>query len=341
MGPKLVITMVRLSAWLCLSLSLCAAGNLTRVHAQSGGSGTGNAAAGDVEEQAQRRSSQREAGKNEDGEQDDSRVPTVDVVRAALEPAYVAYPFGISGLDRLVFESNVVAHFVAHYPSWPVAFVLTPKVVLRMFAEHSAPVKSPSYMPRIAAFFWFQQYTHKAVPTLYGSVTLSHHSNGQTLSFFDDNGDIRHEGGDFSTNFLEFSLYSTGVWSRWLGWSALSLEWHPGFNQNPELRGRYGLTRINFATTLLAKLPLEGQLHVRVSAILDDFMHTGKSSLMRSLERFPISVRYSIRPPHTELGLYVGYYLGHDYYNIYFDRIIHTVQVGIAGSVTPSMATTD
>jgi hypothetical protein len=66
-------------------------------------------------------------------------------------------------------------------------------------------------------------------------------------------------------------------------------------------------------------------------------MHTGQSSLMRAIERFPISVHYIIQAPHTDLGLYVGYYLGHDYYNIYFDRIIHTLQIGISGSVTPTL----
>jgi hypothetical protein len=207
-----------------------------------------------------------------------------------------------------------------------------------MFYEDSAPVKSPSYMPRIATYFWFQRELEHDAPAFYGSITLSHHSNGQTQSFFDDAGNVRHDGGDFSTNYLEASLYTTGLSGRWFGWSALSFQWHPGFNQNPELRGRYGLTRINLVTTVLAQLPLQGEIALHIGAILDDFMHTGQSSLMRAIERFPISVRYIVQPPHTDLGLYIGYYLGHDYYNIYFDRIIHTVQFGISGSVTPTLS---
>jgi hypothetical protein len=268
-------------------------------------------------------------------------VPTIDVVRAALEPAYIAYPFGISGLDRLIFESNVVAHFVMNPPDWPVALVLTPKVLVRMFYEDSSPVKSPSYMPRVAAYWWFQKEIPRDSFGFYGSLTLSHHSNGQSESFFDEQGNIRHERGDFSTNFFELSAYMIGGSGRLFGWSALSLEWHPGFNQNPELRGRYGLTRLNFATIVLAQLPWQGEINLHVSAILDDFLKTGESALMRAIERFPISVRYIIQPPHTDIGLYIGYYLGHDYYNIYFDRIIHTVQIGISGSVTPTLASED
>ncbi|MET0385339.1 MAG: hypothetical protein ABW321_05240 [Polyangiales bacterium] len=284
--------------------------------------------------------------KDDQGKQDDENkkkadkpVPTIDVVRAAMEPAYIAYPVGLSGLDPLIFESNVVAHFIVWRPWWPVALVLSPKVVLRMFREESAPVKSPSYMPRVTAYFWFTREIRDL--TLYGSVMLSHHSNGQAESFFEDSGAVRHDGGSFSTNYFEFSLYATGFSGRWFGWSSLSFEWHPGFNQSAELRGRYGLARMHFASTVLANLPLKGQLNLRVSAILDDFMQTQKSGVLRAVERFPISARYTITVPGIELGLYVGYYLGHDYYNIFFDRMVHTLQIGISGGVTPALGADD
>jgi hypothetical protein len=266
-------------------------------------------------------------------------IETVEIVRAALEPAYVAYPIALSGLDPLIFESNVVAHFMLHRPSWPFALVLSPKILVRMFRGYSTPVKSPSYMPRITAYVWFQRKVDK--PTFYASLMLSHHSNGQVLSFFDDSGAIRHDRGSFSTNYFELAGYATGFSGKWFGWSSLSLEWHPGFNEDPELKGRYGLWRLHFASTVLANLPLKGQLNLRVSAILDRFLHTGTNGFMRAIERFPISARYTITLPGFDLGLYLGYYLGHDYYNIYFDRIIHTVQVGISGSVTPSVIEDD
>ena len=82
--------------------------------------------------------------------------------------------------------------------------------------------------------------------------------------------------------FFEFSAYTTGLSGRWFGWTALSLQWHPGFNENPELRGRYGLTRINLATTLLAQLPFQGEINLHISAILDDFLHTGTNKFMRA-----------------------------------------------------------
>jgi hypothetical protein len=265
-------------------------------------------------------------------------IATSDVVRANLEPAYIAYPFSLSGLDPLIFESNVVAHFFVNRPDWPFAIVLTPKILVRMFNEDSSPVKSPSYMPRVTAFVWFQQEVQDDAPTVYASVMLSHHSNGQSGKFLNDNGEINHDGGSFSTNYLEFTAYGTGFWRPWFAWSSLSLEWHPGFNEDPELKGRYGLTRLHFASTVLANLPLKGQVNLRVSAILSGFQKTSTTPWMREIERFPISLRYTITVPGIDLGLYLGYYLGHDYYNIYFDRVIHTIQIGISGGVTPSLS---
>jgi hypothetical protein len=263
-------------------------------------------------------------------------IATADAVRANLEASYIAYPYSLHGLPPVIFECSLAPHFFVHMEKWPFAFVLTPKVVLRMFNEESSPVRSPSFMPRISVFLWFQQRV-RGSPTFYGSVTLSHHSNGQTGPFFADDGSINHEDGSFSTNYLDFAVYGTGFTGRFLGWSSVSLQWHPGFNQDPELKGRYGLVRLNFATTVVADLPLHGQVSLRISAILDDFMQVSKTAALRALERFPLSLSYSMTVPGIDLGVYLGYYIGHDYYNIWFDRVIHTIQIGISGGFAPTL----
>lgn len=263
-------------------------------------------------------------------------VKTAVIVRANLETSYLAYPYGISGLPSLIFECSLAPHFLVHTDEWPFAIVLTPKVVLRMFNERSTPVRSPSFMPRIAAFVWFQPEL-SGDPVVYGSVTLSHHSNGQVGPFFADDGSINHEEGSFSTNYFEFAVYATSFAGPFLGWSSLSLEWHPGFNQDPELEGRYGLTRLHLASTVVADLPLHGQVNARVSAILDDFQRASENELVRTFERFVLSLSYSMTVPGIDLGIYAGYYVGHDYYNIWFDRLIHTVQIGISGGFAPTL----
>jgi hypothetical protein len=263
-------------------------------------------------------------------------IATADIVRANLETSYLAHPFSIRGLPSLIFECSLTPHFFVNQKSWPLAIVLTPKVVLRMFNEESTPVRSPSFMPRIAAYFWFQQ-TVRGTPTFYGSVTLSHHSNGQAGPFFNEDGSINHEDGSFSTNYFEFTVYATGFTKQVLGWSSLGLQWHPGFNEDPELRGRYGLLRLNFASTLVADLPFHGQVNLRISAILDDFQTSSENEFVQALERFPLSVSYSMTVPGIDLGVYAGYYVGHDYYNIFFDELIHVIQLGISGGFSPTL----
>jgi hypothetical protein len=263
-------------------------------------------------------------------------IRTVDAVRANLEPSYVAYPIGLHGLPPLIFESSIAPHFFVNTNDWPFAFVLTPKIVVRMFNEESSPVRSPSFMPRVAFYAWFQNRL-RGTPTFYGSVTLSHHSNGQAGPFLNEDGSINHEDGSFSTNYFEFALYATGFTGEFLGWSSVALQWHPGFNQDPELKGRYGLLRLLLATTIVADLPLHGQINLKVGIILDDFMQVSKTQALRELERFPVGLAYSMTVPGIDLGLYLGYYLGHDYYNIYFDKVIHTIEIGISGGFSPTL----
>ena len=263
-------------------------------------------------------------------------IVTADIVRANLETSYLAHPFGIAGIPSIIFECNLTPHFFVRQQSWPFAIVLTPKVVLRMFNEESTPVRSPSFMPRISAYFWFQQ-TVSRTPAFYGSVTLSHHSNGQAGPFFGEDGQINHEDGSFSTNFFEFTAYATGFAKGFLGWSSLGLQWHPGFNEDPELRDRYGLLRINLASTLVADLPFHGQVNLRISAILDEFQTSSENEFVQELERFPVSIAYAMTVPGIDLGVYASYYVGHDYYNLYFDRLIHVIQLGISGGYSHTL----
>jgi hypothetical protein len=275
-------------------------------------------------------------------ESEPADVKTSRVVRSNLEVSYLAYPIGLAGLPSLVFESSIAPHFFVSQPSWPLAFVLTPKIVVRMFNERSVPVKTPSYMPRASFFVWLTQQLSPGELTGYASLTLSHHSNGQDGPFFLDDGAINHEDGDFSTNYLELSVYATRLNQPFFGWNQLAFVWHPGINQRPELRGRYGLWRVYLATTLLeTEHPLDAKLEVRLGAILDDFLHATDGAITRALERFPVSVQYTVTVPGFDLGFYAGYYLGHDYYNIWFDRWVHAVQLGISGRVGPVLFTGD
>jgi hypothetical protein len=257
-----------------------------------------------------------------------------DAVRANLEPSYVAYGAGF-GLDPLIFEANIAPHFSLLPRQWHVALFLTPKIVLRMFAEESTPVKTPSYMPRLTLMAWREDRV--TGPAFYGSLMLSHHSNGQAGPFFDADGDVNHEDGDFSTNFVELGVSRVARRADYFAWSTVALEWHPGFNESPELEGRYGLWRVHVASTAIRRLVLDDELYVRLSVILDEFQRSSDDFLQGELERYPLLVRYTTRWPSIDIGLFASVYVGHDYYNIWFDRMLGSFLVGLSGDLTSSL----
>jgi hypothetical protein len=257
-----------------------------------------------------------------------------DVVRANQEPSYVAYAAGV-GVEPLIFEANIAPHFSVLPKSWQVALFLTPKIVLRMFAEESTPVKTPSYMPRVTIVGWLQPRLDRLV--FYASLMLSHHSNGQAGPFFDASGAVNHDDGDFTTNFFELSFTGVAHEQAFFGWNTISLEWHPGFNQSPELEGRYGLWRVHLKSMLATRLLWEGKLYLKVSAILDDFQASTSRLSVGAAERFPIELRYSGRLPLIDLGVFAGLYWGHDYYNIWFDRMVAMGLIGISGDLSPTL----
>lgn len=263
------------------------------------------------------------------------RLSTPDVIRANLEPSYLVVPINLSGLDPVWYEANILAHFFAHQESWPFALVLTPKIVLRLFREPSDPVKTPSYMPRLAFFLWSKDADDHGRRTRYASLTIGHHSNGQADPTWLAGQHINHDSGDFYTNYIELAGHELDRDRRWLSWNRLSLQWHPRFVQHATLHGHYGSLRAEIDSTILDNLPLRGRLGASVGVILDGFVRSSDDSIVRQLERFPVSVTYSVGFAGVEVALFARYYLGHDYYNIWFDRMLHTVQIGIASNVSP------
>ncbi len=262
---------------------------------------------------------------------EDSGITLGDILHTNLERSYVAYPIGITGLEPLIFEADLVPNFSVLPRSWHVALFLTPKIILRMFGEKSAPVVTPSYMPRLTTFFWFDE--SRAGPRAYFSAALLHHSNGQSGEFYNADGSHNHDTGSFGTNYFEFGAYAQfRQTSPVLGWNSFVLEWHPRSLENKEQRSTYGNLRLHLETTIWSNLgPYAADLSLGFGAILGEMREPTNAS--KWLARIPIAVKYAIRPPSIDVGFYAAYYQGQDYYNIWYDRFISTLQVGISANL--------
>lgn len=267
------------------------------------------------------------------GAQDKLRV--IDVMRANLEPSYLVVPLDITGLDPVWYETNIVAHFVAHRPSWPFAVVLTPKVLARLFREHSEPVKTPSYMPRLAVFWWLDRPDDGPGALHYASLAVLHHSNGQAGPTYLPGRKLNHDDGNFNTNYFELALHGFHPDRKVLRWTRLALEWHPWLLQQRELHGQYGSLRLQLDGTVLEHPSIGGSLSASLGVIMDGFTHNQRAFIPRQLERFPVSVAYSVAFEGIEIALFARYYRGRDYYNIWFDRTVHILQLGISSHLAP------
>jgi len=263
--------------------------------------------------------------------------------------SYVSAAGGIGSIEPLWFEGRFVAPFGLYRQYASV--VVSMEAVLRMYREDSAPVKTPSFMPGLTL----------AGPRLYHSlvaVTLRHHSNGQSGNFYQnptaprDARVINHETGDFGTNFLEFAVLSATdkhvpVRDFALNlWGKLAFEVHPGFGfgEADELQGHgcssgpYGRCRLNaaFDVTVRSKLfwvvQAENRLRLDYTFIFGDLDVPAVASHGPHPGPHILGATYVWKPvaKANDLGVFVNAYWGQDYYNIYFDRRLWVLRMGLA-----------
>ena len=82
---------------------------------------------------------------------------------------------------------------------------------------------------------------------------------------------------------------------------------------------------------------VRAQLSFTLTATLDRLDLPSDTPTLKVLRRLPTSVRYVVKFPGLDLGIYLGAYVGPDYYNIWFDRVVTALQVGLAGDTQPAM----
>ena len=208
------------------------------------------------------------------------------------------------------------------------AVVLTPKVILRQFAEGSWPVKTPSYMPRITVYRWWRPGDGEVE---YLSSMFSHHSNGQGGPHRDAvTGELNRENGNFSTNFLEAAyqrnLTALGVESTLRG----AIEWHVRGMYDPDEMSDYSTLRLYGSAGIAVSRPADGshewiggvQLGLLTGDIGERFEGTGRLLASLTLAWAPSR--------RSDLSVFANYYNGQDYYNNYYEQRLSAFRIGLA-----------
>jgi hypothetical protein len=264
--------------------------------------------------------------------------PKVDLSKIAMasqSDSYVTLPFDIGNLEPLIFEANISPSFVIRErKDSRLMGMLTAQIIIRMYNEESLPVRTPSYMPQISVYYLLGDKYADKKNTIFGK--LAHHSNGQDGDFYDENGDINLKSGNFSTNFIELGYIHTS-YSKKLNavkFFKTSLEMHPQSWMFEEIRGMY--SGLRWHNTFSAfKIPVgntDTEKRAQISLKLETMIMMDDINEWSTFEpdRFNASLTFYYHPKFLEeIGFFVQYYHGMDYYNIYFMHQIDVVRFGI------------
>lgn len=271
-------------------------------------------------------------------------LPRLDLAKIAhinQEDSYITFPTDIGNLEPLMFEANINPNFVVRErKDSKLMMVLTPQIRIRMYNEDSYPVKTPSYIPQLSLYYLLGKTDDLRHITVFGR--LAHHSNGQDGDFYNDYGTINLQTANFSTNFFELGYIATSYSSNLMAvkFYRSSLEVHPRSWMYKELKGQYSGLRWN-NSFFVYKLPWDR----------DVFSENRKANFSLKLEatwmldsvndwktfdkdRFSGALTLYYHPKFLEdIGLFVQFYHGQDYYNIYFRHQLDVIRFGIMTEV--------
>jgi hypothetical protein len=250
--------------------------------------------------------------------------------------SYITFPADIGNIEPLWFEANVSPGFyIRTSKDSRLMGVLTPQIIIRMYQERSFPVRTPSYMPQITAYYLMSPKKNKNTLSLFGKI--AHHSNGQDGDFYLENGEVNLLSGDFATNYLEAGIIKTSYISRFDAhqfWKT-SLEIHPTGWSADELEGRYSTVRWH-NTVSIFKLPVTENKNSRRKAQVS---LKGETTWMFgrvegwdnfSSKRLNLKLTFYYHPKFLEdIGLFAQIYHGMDYYNIYFNHQLDVIRFGL------------
>lgn len=250
--------------------------------------------------------------------------------------SYITFPVDIGNIESLWFEGNLIPNFyLRKSKNSRLMGVLTPQVIIRMYQEKSFPVRTPSYIPQITLYYLLKEKENFQSLSMYGRA--GHHSNGQDGVFLFDDGRINLKSGNFATNFLELGFIKTNINSRFNAYQFVktSFEFHPeGFDQE-ELKGIYSKYRWH-STFSIFKLASDrfqdnsGNPTISIKGETTWMFGDYNQLDTFSPERLNLSLTFYYHPKFLEdIGLFVQYYFGSDYYNIYFKHRLNMLRFGL------------
>lgn len=263
-------------------------------------------------------------------------------IRGNQVDSYITFGQGFGNLKPLIFEGLVSPYFLlrtSRNARW--GATVSPAILIRMEAERSFPVRTPSYMPKIT---FYHQISRKSESVKYVFLTLMHHSNGQNGNFKNNDGTYNTQTGDFSTNLVEVGAFFNKTVLPFINtreYFKTSIEYHINAARSPELEGVYSFLRWHNNIRIF-RFPLpkstikwlenktdlpQVQSNIQTTWL---FGEVNNASFFDLKERLNLSFTISFRPQAlNDVSFFVNYYTGKDYYNMQFMRRIQVLRFGL------------
>lgn len=261
-------------------------------------------------------------------------------IRANQNESYMTFGQGIGNVEPLVFEGLVSPYFLLRTSrNARLGATIAPAILIRMFAERSMPVRTPSYMPQVSFYYQLNKnLENKRVQ--YAYLTLAHHSNGQENSFLNENGSYNTLSGDFATNYFIVgsffnrkmqNLQSTGEYFH------TAMEIHADIGRSKELEGKYSFVRWHNDFRIFRysskKQAVKNQNSPKFQTTLKTtwlFGEINQASQFDIEQRLNVSLTFNYMPEVLrDVSLFANLYSGEDYYNMQFFRRITVFRIGI------------
>lgn len=265
-------------------------------------------------------------------------------VRANQVESYITFGQGLGNIEPLIFESLIAPYFLIRTShNARLGATISPSILIRMKAEESLPVRSPSYMPNITFYRQLNSTFGEMYDASYLFLTLEHHSNGQDGEFYNENGSFNTETGNFATNQIEFGIFINRnllPFQNTTEYFRTSVEFYPNIGREEELKGRYSFLRWNNSFRIF-RFPgfkpkpnqhgyfSQPNVQTRIeSAWL--FGNINNVAFFNLRERFNFSATIAYRPKaFRDVSFFLNLYSGRDYYNMQFYRRINTLRIGL------------
>jgi hypothetical protein len=275
------------------------------------------------------------------------------IINFNREQTYASFGSGIGNQVPLIFEASFSPSYFISSNKEKWALMMNPQVQMRMLDKKSWPIQVPSYhfyLTYSRSIGWWRKTFLKKL-TYTDAIWFSsivHHSNGQSGKFYlnDTTRVIDLTSGNFSVNYFQFGLLvytlkNTGKKYFSLREIKINTDIYPATLCDPNLADIYGLSRL-FGTLGLGgpwreekrdwmnRWLQNSSIEIKGGWIFGGFRDYAALDVSH---RMIIDISYKYYPPwFEEMAFFVRFYTGQDYYNVYFEKQLTTVTVGITSN---------